>query len=84
MYLLSGLCPIAIGIKPTFTHHNDDGYGIFTLCQAQCRPLIEASARGYTKLVRLLLQHKANTDITDQVSLRMNLLNSTVNRTLIG
>ena len=37
------------------------------VCQAQCRPLVEASARGHEQTVKLLLQHNANPDIQDVV-----------------
>jgi len=35
--------------------------------QAQCRPLVEASARGHERTVKLLLQYNANPDIQDVV-----------------
>ena len=37
------------------------------VCQAQCRPLVEASARGHEQTVKLLLQYNANPDIQDVV-----------------
>ena len=40
--------------------------------QAQCRPLVEASARDHERTVKLLLQYNANPDIQDMVGVLMD------------